>query len=764
MTVHAFIETEILYNNQKYKYYRPSQAREIHLTYCSNRGFMPSLKPHLKGLKLDYESQLERDFLMLLDHDPNCVDLQPQPVVIPYKTSTGKDAKIFPDCWAYFTNNREFLFEVKSERNYRKLIEDKNWKFRFDAIQEFCNQRGWTYQVITDLKINCVRLNNIKDLIMSAKHFSPVKLNKEYGAFYSHLERFLESPKSLQMLSKLLKPFVPLDLGEIIALLKFNIYYQNIYIDWNKPLEETEISLQQLTPLIPIYELKENEDSQSNYISVNFDKDSKTVLRTDKEKEKFKERMNLIKPLIEKYGKDGTKSVVKNHCKENEKPFYKTYKYYLLYKKEGIESLYPKWSKKHSKSHLDAKVEELLQDALYQYNHGKWSQMKPVWEKFKRKCQKRGLKAASYKTFTNRVKNLPATERRGKYKPPTQSNISKGLSGTYREGRYPGYIIQMDHTPLDIWLVDPLTHQPVGRPHLTFGIDVFSRSIWSYFLSFKNPSRETVLQTIIRGLIPKDNLFDWKVFESQKIKEGFDPNQYELPCAGFPGILQVDNGMDFRAGEVEDFCMIKNITLEYRPVRTPEYGGFVESAWNTINTAIRNAKLPGRVFPQQKTRKSISKPKFKAPPGYDPKKDASLTLEEFREWLFNYLIVKYSADVKANQNQSPNEMWIDGITGNRYQPMGGALRTMEIEDFVLYDFEAKKEVNATLSQKGFRYKNIYYSSEWLKEARKKKILLDKKKYKFKVSHWDIRYAHMKNPLNNEIETLEAYNYSNDDRI
>ena len=179
MTTHKFIHIEVIYKKEKYAYYRPIQARKIPLKYRSNRGFMPSLKPYLNNLVLEYESVLERDFLILLDHDPNCVDLQPQPVAIPYTTVKGKEVILYPDCWAYFINGREFLFEIKSEHEYSKLIEDENWNLRIKAIQEYCKKKGWTYQVITELKINCVRLNIIKDLIIGAKHYSPTKINKK---------------------------------------------------------------------------------------------------------------------------------------------------------------------------------------------------------------------------------------------------------------------------------------------------------------------------------------------------------------------------------------------------------------------------------------------------------------------------------------------------------------------------------------------------------------------------------------------------------
>lgn len=116
--------------NKEMVYFRPSQARKIPFKATSNREFIPSLKTHLKGLILEYESQLERDFLYLLDHDPNCFDLQPQPAKISYINRKCKKITIFPDCWAIFTNEREFLFEIKSEAQLKKLLEDENWELR----------------------------------------------------------------------------------------------------------------------------------------------------------------------------------------------------------------------------------------------------------------------------------------------------------------------------------------------------------------------------------------------------------------------------------------------------------------------------------------------------------------------------------------------------------------------------------------------------------------------------------------------------------
>lgn len=122
------------------------------------------------------------------------MDLQPQPVKIQYININGKTSHIYLDCWAIFRNGKQFLFEIKSDNQLQKLIEDENWKFRLDAIQKFCKDRNWIYQIMTEKKIKCVRLNNIKDLLASAKHYAPACINKDIGHFDANLKKFFKVP------------------------------------------------------------------------------------------------------------------------------------------------------------------------------------------------------------------------------------------------------------------------------------------------------------------------------------------------------------------------------------------------------------------------------------------------------------------------------------------------------------------------------------------------------------------------------------------
>ncbi|KOS03287.1 hypothetical protein AM598_07590, partial [Paenibacillus polymyxa] len=79
-------------------------------------------------------------------------------------------------------------------------------------------------------------------------------------------------------------------------------------------------------------------------------------------------------------------------------------------------------------------------------------------------------------------------------------------------------MVQIDHTRLDIIVVDEKTGLAIGRPVITLGIDVFTRMIWCMHLSFDEPSANKVRKAIEHGIFPKGSkecygtTNDWSIF------------------------------------------------------------------------------------------------------------------------------------------------------------------------------------------------------------------------------------------------------------
>ena len=49
-------------------------------------------------------------------------------------------------------------------------------------------------------------------------------------------------------------------------------------------------------------------------------------------------------------------------------------------------------------------------------------------------------------------------------------------------------VVQIDHTPMDIVVVDDLYRQPLGKPYLTLATDVATRCILGFVITFVPPS------------------------------------------------------------------------------------------------------------------------------------------------------------------------------------------------------------------------------------------------------------------------------------
>ncbi len=79
--------------------------------------------------------------------------------------------------------------------------------------------------------------------------------------------------------------------------------------------------------------------------------------------------------------------------------------------------------------------------------------------------------------------------RRSAAKPgPVDPKISPGTFHVVK----PLDVVQIDHTPMDLVVVDDLYRQPLGKPYLTLAVDVATRGVLGMVISFVPPSAATV--------------------------------------------------------------------------------------------------------------------------------------------------------------------------------------------------------------------------------------------------------------------------------
>lgn len=117
-------------------------------------GKFPSL---LMGVIVMWESKLERDFIYLLEFDPDVVSYREQPMRIIYALN-GKQRRYTPD-FLVLRKEKKQLIEVKPKA---KVLKGNNQQ-RFRIIAEICSARGYEFKLATECEIRVQpRLYNIK--------------------------------------------------------------------------------------------------------------------------------------------------------------------------------------------------------------------------------------------------------------------------------------------------------------------------------------------------------------------------------------------------------------------------------------------------------------------------------------------------------------------------------------------------------------------------------------------------------------------------
>jgi len=148
--------------------------------------------------------------------------------------------------------------------------------------------------------------------------------------------------------------------------------------------------------------------------------------------------------------------------------------------------------------------------------------------------------------------------------------------------QHPLDVVQIDHTVADVFIVDPVTRQCIGRPTLTLAIDVATRSVLGHCLSLEAPSALLVALCLEQAVFPKD---EWL---------GSAESCHTVPDARTATGLTLRQRREFHAAAFRRGCDLNNIDTIYRPPATPRFGGHVERLIGTFMRRIR--LLPGNSY------------------------------------------------------------------------------------------------------------------------------------------------------------------------
>lgn len=194
--------------------------------------------------------------------------------------------------------------------------------------------------------------------------------------------------------------------------------------------------------------------------------------------------------------------------------------------------------------------------------------------------------------------------------------------------------VECDHTRLDVMVVDPITRLPLGRPWLTTVIDVYSKMILGFYLSFHPTGAVSVLQCLLHAIRPKGYL-----------KNDYPDVEHEWPAYGIPECLVVDNGREFHGDDLEDACLQLGISIQYSPVRRPNHRPSIERWFGTLNRRLIHG-LPGTTFSNIFEKAD-----------YDPQKHAVVTLRALLEVIHIWIVDVYHHRVHGGIQDIPYRRW-----------------------------------------------------------------------------------------------------------
>jgi putative transposase len=156
--------------------------------------------------------------------------------------------------------------------------------------------------------------------------------------------------------------------------------------------------------------------------------------------------------------------------------------------------------------------------------------------------------------------------------------------------------VQIDHTMIDLVIVDERDRQPVGRPYLTAAIDVYSRCLVGMVVTLEPPSAVSV------GLCLAHVCSDKRPW-----LEGLGIGG-DWPMSGKPRRLYLDNAAEFKSEALRRGCEQHGIRLNYRPLGRPHYGGIVERVIGTVMAQIHELPPPSTPPPPPANSSSGSSP------------------------------------------------------------------------------------------------------------------------------------------------------------
>ena len=333
------------------------------------------------------------------------------------------------------------------------------------------------------------------------------------------------------------------------------------------------------------------------------------------------------------------------------------------------------------KGRLSEPVELIIRDLLQKrFLTRQKRSLAALYREVAQACKAQKLPVPARNTVALRIASLDPRKVARSRGGQDASRDLQGAGGVPPEVTIPLQQVQIDHTVIDLIIVDERDRQPIGRPYLTVAIDVFTRCVPGMVVTLEAPSAVSVGLCLAHAACDKR-----PSLERLNVEMGW-------PMSGKPKLLYLDNAAEFKSEALRRGCEQHGIQLSYRPPGLPHFGGIVERIIGTAMQMIH--ELPGTTFSNPNQRGK-----------YDSEGAAALTLHELERWL-TLAIGAYHGSVHGTLLRPPAALWADAVAHSGTPAIVTHL-TAFLVDFL-------PVIRRTLTRTGFVIDHIRYYADALK--------------------------------------------------
>ena len=199
-------------------------------------------------------------------------------------------------------------------------------------------------------------------------------------------------------------------------------------------------------------------------------------------------------------------------------------------------------------------------------------------------------------------------------------------------------LVAMDHARGDAVLVEQLSREALDRPWITFLMEIYTRCIIGFYVSFGDPSIFRCGRAVVNALLPKQPLLEQMGLPTS----GPEAVQYEM--YGHFNKLHCDHAKPHKAKAFRSACYQINIDPDIRPKGPANYGTHIE-------------RLIGNFVGRQRLLIGSTGGDVSERDGYDPHEAAVMDRPSFERWLVLQIAIYHNEPHDGLGGMSPAHAW-----------------------------------------------------------------------------------------------------------